>query len=63
MHDLSNVVYVRVEAACDLEILATSKFSGAYFLEEIKGMSDASGVEYKVRCAARKNECLIARML
>lgn len=42
-------VFFRVEGACDLEILATSKFSGSYFLEEIKGLADACGVNYKVR--------------
>ena len=39
-------LHFRVEAACDLEILATSKFSGSYFLEEIKGLSDACGIDY-----------------
>jgi len=32
-----------------LEILATSKYTGDYFLEEIKGIADATGLDYKVR--------------
>lgn len=41
-------MFARLEAALDLEILVTDKYSGPYFLEEIKGLADASGVDYKV---------------
>jgi len=40
----------RLEAALDLEILATEPFTGDYFLEEIKGLADATGLDYKVSC-------------
>ena len=42
------IIHCRVEAACDLEVLATAKYSGPYFLEEIKGLADATGLDYKV---------------
>ena len=41
-------VYCSLDAALDLEILATEWYSGDYFLQEIKGLADASGVDYKV---------------
>ena len=37
-----------LDVALDLEILATEEFTGEYFLEEIKGLADSSGVDYKV---------------
>ena len=40
----------RLEAALDLEILGTEPFTGDYFLEEIKGLADATGLDYKVSC-------------
>ena len=39
---------LRLDAALDLEILATEDFTGDYFLQEIRGLADASGVDYKV---------------
>ncbi|CAK8694659.1 unnamed protein product [Clavelina lepadiformis] len=44
---LRDVANLGVEAACDLEVLATAKYSGPYFLEEIKGLADATGLDYK----------------
>ena len=37
----------RLDVALDLEILATEPYTGDYFLPEIKGLADASGVNYK----------------
>ena len=37
----------------DLEILATEPFTGDYFLEEIKGLADATGMDYKVNYVGR----------
>lgn len=37
-----------LDVALDLEILVTEEFTGDYFLEEIKGLADSSGVDYKV---------------
>ena len=41
-------VYYRLDVALDYEIDATGKYSGSYFLEEIKGLADATGLDYKV---------------
>lgn len=38
----------RLDAALDLEILVTERYTGDYFLQEIKGLADSSGVDYKV---------------
>ena len=32
----------------DLEELATTKYSGGYFFEEMQGMADATGIDFKV---------------
>nr|XP_039248441.1 protein dcd1A-like [Styela clava] len=44
---LKDVANLGVEVALDLEILVTSKYTGDYFLEEIKGLADACEVDYK----------------
>ena len=38
----------RLDVALDYEIDITGKYSGSYFLEEIKGLADATGLDYKV---------------
>ena len=38
-----------LDAALDLEILVTERYTGSYFLEEIKGIADATGIDYKVK--------------
>ena len=37
-----------MDAALELEELATQKYSGEYFLDEMKGMSDSTGIDLKV---------------
>ncbi|XP_072044139.1 protein dcd1A-like [Amphiura filiformis] len=44
LEDVSNF---GLDVALDLEILATEKYSGKYFLEEIKGLGTAAGVDYR----------------
>ena len=39
---------IRLDVALDYEIDITDKYSGSYFLEEIKGLADATGLDYKV---------------
>lgn len=39
---------IRLDVALDYEIDITDKYSGGYFLEEIKGLADATGLDYKV---------------
>ena len=39
---------IRLDEALDYEIDVTDKYSGSYFLEEIKGLADATGLDYKV---------------
>ena len=41
-------MFHRLDAALDLELLITQKYTGYYFFEEAQGLSDASGVEYEV---------------
>ena len=38
-----------LDLALDLEIPVTELYTGSYFLEEIKGLADATGIDYKVR--------------
>jgi hypothetical protein len=38
-----------LDAALDLEELATTKYSGGYFFEEMQGMADATGIDVKVK--------------
>ena len=38
-----------LDLALDLEIAVTELYTGSYFLEEIKGLADATGIDYKVR--------------
>ena len=38
----------RLDAALDLEILVTEPYTGDYFLQEIKGLADATGINYRV---------------
>jgi len=42
-------MHARLDAALDYEIDITTQYSGTYFLEEIKGLADATGLDYKVR--------------
>lgn len=42
------VSVIRLDVALDYEIDITGKYSGSYFLEEIKGLADATGLDYKV---------------
>lgn len=44
---IEDVVNFGLDAALDLEELATQRYTGKYFFDEIKGMSDGSGVDYK----------------
>ncbi|KAL5471501.1 hypothetical protein EMCRGX_G029624 [Ephydatia muelleri] len=44
---LLDVANLGLDAALDLEILATEAFTGTYFLDEIKGLADATGLDYK----------------
>ncbi|XP_078483757.1 protein dcd1A [Ciona intestinalis] len=44
---LRDVANLGLEAACDLEVAVTKKYSGGYFLEEIKGLAESCGVDYK----------------
>ena len=47
---LYSAIYIcccRLDVALDLEILATEPYTGDYFLQEIKGLADATGVDYK----------------
>jgi hypothetical protein len=44
---LRDVADVGLDVALDLEILATQYYSGDYFLQEINGLADASGVDSK----------------
>ncbi|XP_066302975.1 protein dcd1A-like [Branchiostoma lanceolatum] len=44
---LDDVANVGLEVALDLEVLATEKYSGGYFLEEIQGMASAAGIDFK----------------
>ena len=39
----------RLDLALDLEIAVTELYTGSYFLEEIKGLADATGIDYKVK--------------
>lgn len=45
---VSTSLYARLDVALDYEIDVTGKYSGSYFLEEIKGLADATGLDYKV---------------
>ena len=36
-----------LDVALDLEILATKRYSGSYFEDEMRGLSAASGADYK----------------
>ncbi len=38
----------RLDVALDLENLATDRFTGNYFHDEMKGMSDSTGVDLKM---------------
>ncbi|XP_064597836.1 protein dcd1A-like [Liolophura sinensis] len=44
---LKDVSNYGLDFALDLEILATERFTGKYFAEELKGLADASGADYK----------------
>jgi hypothetical protein len=44
---MKDVANFGLDVALDLEILATEPYTGDYFLPEIKGLADASGVNYK----------------
>ena len=38
-----------LDLALDLEIAVTDVYTGSYFLEEIQGLADATGIDYKVK--------------
>lgn len=38
-----------LDLALDLEIAVTDIYTGSYFLEEIQGLADATGIDYKVK--------------
>ena len=38
----------RLDAALDLEYYATEPYSGSYFLEEMRGLADATGLPLEV---------------
>lgn len=38
-----------MDAALDLEMLVTDSYTGKYFLDQINGMADATGLEAKVK--------------
>ena len=42
------VCVCRLDIALDLELLATKRHTGEYFFEEVRGLADATGVDYKV---------------
>ena len=46
-----NVIFkfLRLDSALDLEALATDKYSGQYFFDEMQGMADATGIDFKVK--------------
>ncbi|XP_077988483.1 protein dcd1A-like [Glandiceps talaboti] len=44
---VKDVINYGMEFAMDLEILATKQYTSQYFLDEMKGLSDASGIDYK----------------
>ena len=44
-----------LDVALDLEIDVTRKYTGQYFFDELKGLADASGVDYKVRSSITRN--------
>ena len=45
---LDDVANYGLDIAFDLESLLTDKFTGSYFFDELRGMADATGLDYKV---------------
>ncbi|XP_070543587.1 uncharacterized protein [Ptychodera flava] len=44
---VKDVIKYGMDFALDLEILATREYTSQYFLDEMKGLADASGIDYK----------------
>ncbi|XP_006823777.1 protein dcd1A-like [Saccoglossus kowalevskii] len=44
---VKDVISLGMDFALELEVLATKKYTSQYFLDELKGISDASGIDYK----------------
>nr|KAG5714795.1 hypothetical protein BaRGS_000283 [Batillaria attramentaria] len=44
---LKDVADFGLDAALDLELLATERYTGSYFYEEARGLADAAGIDFK----------------
>jgi len=49
---------ISLDGALDFEVALTGRYTGGYFSEEIRGLADATGLDFMVRCGAFYNKVL-----